>query len=349
MRKARALVTALVFVMLLLSTSSAQETVPKDVLKKYPENRFLHRSGTGESPEQAAESARLEIAKFFEAQISGETLVRQWAESSTSRGKTLETSLTEMSNTVMVGANRDIPGIEIAETNRDKKRNIYVAWAVLDRANYASVLRDRIGTIDSDVDDRLSRGADTDINRLRNMSSVVRSLVLRRRSRQDLLLLDPSAGVESRGVLLNTAMSTLDSLIVNAFDVGVVFNGGVKNNVRSGIVDGVVDAGIRLREYLDVSSAKSAGADLVLIVEHDVSHRTTSYRDRTFHNVDWTLSVRAADTATGQIVDALVLNEKLAGAQNEAQSEDRMIRKLLAEQVPQVSAWVYRSIFKPEE
>ncbi len=87
----------------------------------------------------------------------------------------------------------------------------------------------------------------------------------------------------------------------------------------------------------------------MLLVEHEVSPKTVSYRSRTFHNVDWTLSVRAADTATGAVIDALVLNDAMGGAQNEDQAEDRMVRKILTEQAPQISAWVYQVIFKPEE
>ena len=57
MRKARALLTVLSIVLLSSRIPAAQESVPKDVLKKYPEDRFLHRPGTGESPEEAFNNA----------------------------------------------------------------------------------------------------------------------------------------------------------------------------------------------------------------------------------------------------------------------------------------------------
>ncbi len=327
----------------------AQDSVPKDVTGRFPAGRYLHMLGTGESPEQASEAARLEIAKYFEAKISGRILVEQWAKSTTSRGKTIETSMTEISNAIVVGANRDIPGIEIALLSRNRPRNVYEAWAVLDKDNYTAVLGERIRSIDSGVDDRLSRNPASEIDRLQNLSAVMQSLMLRARSRQDLLLLNPAADVVPRDDLLREVMSDLDSLVANAFDVGVVFNGAVRNEVRSGIVRGAVDAGIRIREYADASSAKDADADLLLLVEHDVSHRETSYRTRTFSNVDWTLSVRAADPSSGAVIDAIVLNDSLSGAQNEAQAEERMIKRILSDQAPRVSAWIYNVIFKPDE
>lgn len=349
MRLARILArTALVSIMLLPLTASAQEP-PADIARKYPAEKFMYRLGTGESPEKASESARFEIASFFEAKISGETYVRQWAESATAHGKTLEKSLTEMSNTVIVGANRDIPGIEIAWTGHNDKRNVYEAWAVLDKANYLSVLRDRIATIDSDVDAKLSNGETTDIGRLRTLSNVMRSLVLRKRSRQDALLLDPDTPVEPRDLMLNAVMTSLDSLIAGAFDVALVFDSGVKSNIRAGMAKGIVDAGIRVNEYLDTASAKDSGADMLLMVEHTLSHKTVSYRSRTFNNLDWVLSVKAADPSTGGIIDVLVLNDKIAGAANETQAEDRMVTRILSDHVPKISEWVYGVIFKPEK
>jgi len=331
------------------AAAAAQGMIPRDIRNRFPEKRFIIRSGTGETPEAAAESARFEIAKFFEAKISGETLVRQWARSRTTRGKTVENHLTELSNTVIVGASRDIPGIDIVKTSENRKTKTYTAWAVLDRNNYRSVLAKRIENVDRDVSDKMSRRADSDITALRTLTDVMRNLVERKRYRMDLLLLDPDAEVEPKDVLLNSVMTSIDSLVTEAFDVGIVFAGEVKSDIRSGIVGGIVDAGIRLKEYSDVSECAGAGADLVMIVEHTASPKTASFRNRVFHNIDWVLSVRAAEPSTRKVIDALVLNGKVAGAQNEIQAEDRMVKKILTSQVPQISSWVYKLIFSPGE
>lgn len=343
----RPLVLFLTAGILLPCFAGAQEP-PKDILKKYPADQFIHRLGTGETPEQASESARFEIASFFEAKISGETYVRQWAESATSHGKTLEKNLTEMSNTVIIGANRDIPGIEIAASIRNDKRNVYEAWAVLDKANYRSVLRDRITSIDRDVSDRLTRPQTTEIGALQNLSSVTRSLILRKRSRQDLLLLDPNDPVESRDQTLAAVMTSLDSLITGAFDVALICDSTMKSPIRAGLVKGIVEAGIRLKEYPDDVSAKSAGADMFLMAEQVLSPRSSSFRDRTYYNLDWVLTVKAADPTTGSVIDAIVLNDKTAGAASDAQAEDRMVQRVLSDHVPKISTWVYNVIFKPE-
>ena len=340
----------LILLMCLASISvRAQGNIPKEVSRTYPADRYIIRAGTGESPEQASEAARLEIAKLFEAKISGETLVRDWAEIRQSRGKTMESQLTEISNTVMVSASRDIPGIEIAQTNHNKRAKTYEAWAVLEKSRYATILRERIQGIDGRVDDRLSQLPESDLACMSIFSGVMRDLIRREQSRQDLFLLDSASAIVPRDRLRYAVMTSLDSLVAEEFDVGIVFSGEVEESIQSGTISGIVNAGIRLTEYPDETSSAGAGSDLVMIVEHTASPKTTKFRDREFHNIDWVLSVKAAVPATGEVIDALVLNDKLAGAQNETQAKDRMVKKILQAQVPGITSWVYQVIFKPEE
>lgn len=348
MRTVRAVLAVVSFFCFIIAVH-AQSDIPKDMLRKYPADRYIHRLGTGESAEKASEASRFEIAKYFESKISGETLVHEWAQSKTSRGKTLESHLTELSNTIIVSASRDIPGIEIASTKRNRRAKNYEAWAVLEKSKYAAVLSERIQKIDRNVDGRLAKPQESDLSLLRVYTGVISELVLREQSMQDLFLLDSGMAVEPRDRLLNAVMTSLDSLISDGFDVGIVFNGEVKNNVKSGIISGIVNAGIRLSEYPDVKSSADSGSDLVMLVEHNVSHRIAKFRNREFFNVDWVLSVKAAVPSTGKVIDALVQNDKLAGAQSESQAENRMVKKILESEVPVITSWVYKVIFKPEE
>ena len=167
MRTACAVLHVVLIMYLTTLSALAQGNIPKEVSRKYPEDRHIIRSGTGETPESASESARFEIAKYFESKISGETLVHQWAQTTTSRGKTMESQLAEVSNTVIVSASRDIPGVEIAANKRNKKLKAYEAWAVLEKSMYANILRERLNNIDSGINEKLSRIEDSDLNRVR--------------------------------------------------------------------------------------------------------------------------------------------------------------------------------------
>ncbi|MFC1528585.1 hypothetical protein ACFL5B_01605 [Candidatus Latescibacterota bacterium] len=349
MRIAHAVVSLALIMCLSESAAYAQGTIPRQVSKKYPEDRYIHRLGTGETSEQAADAARFEITKYFESKISGETIVNQWGQIAGVKGKTIEKHLTEVSNTVIVGASRDIPGIEIAQTERNRRQNNYETWAVLEKSKYAGILGERIQGLDRKVDDRLKQANGTDLDLVRIYSGVMRDLVLRQQYAQDLFLLESGTAVQPRDSLLRSVMTSLDSIITVSFDVGIIFNGEIGDDVKSGIISGIVDAGIRLREYPDVPSAADSGSDLAMIVEHNASPKIAKFRDREFHNIDWVLSVKAVVPASVKVIDALVQNDKLAGAQNQSQAESRMVKKILEAHVPSITSWVYQVIFKPEE
>lgn len=327
------------------------QSIPRAIRNNYPEDRFIVRFGSGEKSESAADNARFEITKYFESKISGETLVREWAQTKTTRGKTIENQLTEFSNTIMIGSSRDIPGIEIVSNEYDKKAKIYEAWAVLEKGKYIATLLDRVKNIDSKVEYQLANIPDGDLNRIRISSQVISDLILREQSLLDLSLLESGAGITSENIVLYRVMSSLDSLIADAFDVGVVYENEIDSKVKAGIVKGISDAGIRIREYADVNTAAEDGIDLLITVEHSVTSRSTSStinnREFNFFFASWVLSIQAKEPDTQDVITTYVRNDETNGG-NAAQALDRMTNKILREQVPAVSKWVYDSILKPE-
>lgn len=329
----------------------AQNNLPKEIRSKYSENFYIVCSGSGDTSESAAESARFEIAKYFESKISGETLVTQWAKSQSARGKTIEDRFTEFSNKIMISASREIPGIEIALTKYNKKSKTYEAWAALDKNKYSLYLREKIENIDSLANHRLANLGGDDLNLIRIYSQVMNDLLLREQARQDLSLLNLGLGLDSNQIVLHGVMTSLDSLIAEAFDVGIVFEGEVNSSIKSGIIKGINDAGIRVREYPDFSAAVDNGIDLLISVEHNVTSRTTSTtinkREFTFHFAGWVLSIKAMDPDTQKVINTFVQKDETNGSY-EDQAFGRMVNKILQVQVPAVSDWVYESIFKPE-
>ena len=181
---------------------------------------------------------------------------------------------------------------------------------------------------------------------------IMNDLLRREKARQDLALLNFGLGLESNEIILYSVMTSLDSLIADAFDVGLVFEGEISSNVKSGMVKGISDAGIRVREYPDFSTAVDGGIDLLITVEHNVTTRTTkttiNKREFTFHFADWVLTVKAMDPKTQEVITTFVHNDETNGSY-ENQALNRMVKKILEVQVPAVSSWLYGSIFKPQE
>lgn len=349
-----------IVVLLLIGGCSAGTTVYVDargkgdeVAKKYPQDRFIVRSGTGDSPEAASEAARLEIIKYFEIKISGETIVKESLQSSTSRGKTVEHITLELSNTIKTSASREIPGIDIVGTEKIRRSDSYEAWAVLDIAKYSGVLRERITEIDNDVDNVMGDSGGSDWKRLRDLTRIMKSLVGRKKSSQDMSLLGAGGVPPSKDGVLRKVVASLDSLVSTAFDVGLVWDGEVESEIKTVVTGGIVDAGIRLREYQDSSAAKDAGADLIMKVRHDISKSTgpkkIGSKEYTITTYDWVLSVDAMDVITDQVIDTLVQRDKFTEMGDAARGQSRMVSKILQNQVPALSTWVYQLIFKPSE
>jgi hypothetical protein len=326
--------------------------IPVIILKKYPENLYIIRSGGGETSESAAEAARFEISKFFETNIRGETIVNQWMKAHTGKGKTEETRSTEITNTIRISSSRDLPGIEIVSSRETKSRKQFEVWAVLEKKSYAAFLQEKIRKIDEEVDRKLADKGEGDMRRARLLSQSAQGLMSREKALDDLNLLKQEQDVPGRSSLFTAVMNSLDSLIAGSFDTGLVFGSGMDEKVRPAMIKGIVDAGIRVKEYSDIQSATGAGVDLILSVEHKVdfpvTNATVSGKDFAFTWANWIVSMKAIDPATQEIIETLVLNDKVSGA-SEGQTRDRMINAMLKIQVPRITTWVYGVIFKPEK
>ena len=177
-------------------------------------------------------------------------------------------------------------------------------------------------------------------------------LILRGQTRQDLSLLDNGYGINSSEILLHRVVTSLDSLIAEAFDVGLVFNSDVDSRIRTGVIKGITDAGIRIKEYADFAAAAAEGNDMVIDVGNGVTtqSRTTKINNKefTFHFANWILSLKAMDPETQEIIDSFFQKGETNGSY-EDQAKQRMLNKILRTNVPAISNWVYAAIFKPTE
>lgn len=317
---------------------------------RYPSDFYIVRTGHGETPEEAAENARFEIVKFFESRISGETTLVQTAKSAITRGKLLEDRLTELTSTVSITGARDIPGIEIVPTEKPDSRGIYEARAVLSKQDYASYLGDKIAGLDASIDHRLQEtgASDDDLANARALATTAREIAERETYRRDQALVAGQSAKASREALFAQVTASLDSLIANALDVGVVFSDQVDAKIRPGIVKGLTDAGIRIREFGGMSAASTGGSDLIVSVAVTATPRTTETtignRKETLFWSDWILSLTAVDPESKQVIDTVVLSDRISG-RDAAQANDRMVRRIMDTQTPAIAAWIYEVVF----
>jgi len=328
---------------------SCEET-PREISDKYSEDVYLVRMGSAEAADQAADAARFEIASYFEVKVSGERLIKQWYQSGTARGKMIEDNLSELTNTIIIRAERDIPGIDIPLTpRRNEDQKLYEAWAVLNKASYGRVLADRITAIDENAQRRYSRTDVSDYERIGDLKRIVADLVLREKYKADLTLLGMAGMISVCPVDPPSVMEALDRLIADEFTVGIVCTGDVAQEVRAAIVQGAVDAGIRVKAYADMDAARAEDADVTLNVSHEVTFTTTAYNNFQFHNASWIIALTLVEPGTEKVIKSEVLDGKKPGAQNNDQARVRMIREIVTTQIQPITEFVYAAIFQPDD
>jgi len=329
---------------------SPSDTGGTSRLPGYPPERFIVRTGTGPTTEAASDAARFEIAAFFESGIAGETVVSQWARSESSGGTLSEERMTVLSGTVSVAAGRDIPGIEIVRTERLEGSRDYRAWAALDRLRHAAFLGERIANLDEAVDSKRSAAYDDDLRAAAGLASILRDLNARERDRRDLAVVSSGMAPPTREPLMLAVLTSLDSLVTNALDVGLVFGPEMREDVKALIASGIADEGIRIVEYSDTMTGVNSGADLVVTVsmESGVTEtaNTISGREVTLQRVDWSMTMQAFDPGTFDIADTLVLRDRASGL-DEKQAFDMMAAQVSNRHLRTISSWIYSVVFGP--
>jgi hypothetical protein len=319
---------------------------------RYHSEFYIVRSGRGKTQEEAAEYARFEIVKFFESRITGETRLRQTSESAVTRGRIVESILTELENEVSVSSEREIPGIEIVENAQVPGSGLYEAWAALSKKEYGALLAERVRTADTTIDTRLGSPGASDIERARTLAGISRIVTERERDRRDLSLVMPEAGVESREALFGMVSASLDSLLEHAIDVGVVLGGDMDDRIRPTIVDGITGSGIRMKEFDSMASAVNGGSDMIvtanIVVTPRVSETTIASQTVKLFWSDWVLSLTAIDPSSKALVDTIVLTDKASGRDPD-QALQRMIGRISETQTPAMARWIYDVIIRPEK
>ena len=345
--------TASIILLLLISigcAGSGKKTLSNNIVEvqsRYPEGLYVLRQGSGDSPVAAADAARLEIAKFFEANISGETKVHQWGQSESKHGRILSRQVTEIVNDIRVAASREIPGIEIVGS-RKLPNGTYESWAALSKTIFAEHVESQIAGFDALVGELLGVRPDTDIRAAQSLAKSAAALLQREEKRGDLVLINRANGIPSGVKRYAAVMTSLDSVITRRLDVGIVIRGDAGTTVSEGLVSGVSAAGIRCNQYDSLSKAASGASDIVISVNCSLTERTSTTtiqsRQQLLHWADWILSFNALDPVTKEIVDSSVLSGKSSGI-DAKQARARMDYAILNENMSAVTSWVYALIF----
>ena len=310
------------------------------VIERYPDALYLVREGTGSSRDEAENAARFEIARFFESRISGESIVRRWAKSVIAGGKTRERFATELTRVITVAAERDIPGIVIADAARSG--DTWRAWAVLDRAAYHQTLDERLTALDREIIDRLALPRGSDLAYAKTLGRSLAALTERERLRGDLSVLGFGLVPPSRSEQASELLVELERLLSDSFVIALKGNSAGTGRTGGTLAGALSAAGFR------VGQTTTDDADMVLSwgIESTVSQRPLKIGDDTVElvRIDWDLDLTAAEPGKSMQLGSVSFHDTVTG-NDETQAQRLMNARIGSDQARKTASWVYELVF----
>jgi len=225
----------------------------------YPRGRFLTGVGAADDPGAAKDRARGEISRVFLTQVTMNTAVTAFEYSSESQGKTAVSSAQNVTQNVRSVSQKDLEGVEIAETWRDGPSGRYYALAVLDRSKALLVLEGRIRELDARLRDNGTQLAAA-AEKMQKAKHALKSLELikaREVLEADMRVLDP-ASVSGEGPEVNAARREAFKAL-SGLDVVLVMSAENSGPVAAAVIKALNVLGIEAR-----NASSEGGADIAV-------------------------------------------------------------------------------------
>ncbi|OGS11709.1 MAG: hypothetical protein A2234_08295 [Elusimicrobia bacterium RIFOXYA2_FULL_58_8] len=224
---------------------------------EYPRSRFLTGVSSADDISTAKDRARAEISKIFSTRINLNTSVVSSDNSYMAQGKAETSSSQNVMQNVRAVSQKELEGVEIAQTWRDGASGQYYALAVLDRARALAALEEKTGELDvlgRELSAQLAAAAEK-LQKAKHALQLMDLLKTRDALAADRRVLDP-AGAGATGLDTN-AIRREASKALAALDVVLLMSGDRSDPVTAAIIKAFNGLGMDAR-----TAPRADGADL---------------------------------------------------------------------------------------
>ncbi|MEK6684424.1 MAG: LPP20 family lipoprotein [Nitrospirota bacterium] len=317
--------------------------------KKYPSAMYLTGVGYADTRQAAADRAYAAISKIFTAEINSKT--QEWEKylQSDSQGRSEDSRRISIEQTTQVSTQKVLENVTIAETWLDDSKAIYYALAVMDRQHAASVLRDRITSLDRKVEELLkqTRQSNDKLQTVRGLHSAVENLLLREAYNTELRIVSPTGKGSESMISLAVIGQDLRQFLAGNFKIVVEVGGPHNDRIGAAIVEGLN------RRGLPVVSAGSPAPDLQpdLVVNGIVAFEPVQMPaggSPPTRFVRWSASFDLTDKATQQVIGS-VARQGREGHLTASEAEARALRTAEQEVASEVGRQIADFIYGKEE
>jgi hypothetical protein len=210
---------------------------------KWPRAQYVTGVGSADDEEAAADRARGEISRVFNSNVSVDTSVDESESTVNAGGKTSVSFSQQLAQNVRTASKKMLEGVEIAERWKDSASARYYALAVLNKGKAMGAVAEKTQALDADASQwKASLDAAGDKFERAKAGAKLAALLKGR------LELENDRRVLGGGALASTvdvsAAKAAAAKALQALDVVVIATGDNADELETGIVTGLVAAGM---------------------------------------------------------------------------------------------------------
>lgn len=291
---------SLVGLLILFTAAMSLAQTPDWVTGKssmYPDDQYITGVGSGDSRQEAENSARANLAEVFRVQLNARFTSNKSETLSGSNGNVSGESTDFTRSNVKVGIRKTLEGSEIADVWKNQKDLEYYALAVLDRQKAATRTADRISGLDT-VLANASRQLDTVTSKLGKLRilSYRKSIALQRRElNSDYSVLSASGrGLALPGVSADEANSELATFCQNEVVFGLDANGAGAKSAEQVVSDELTSRG------LVVNGAGKGKPDFTINISSSMDPSSQPLDG--WYYCGWNIDLKLVDNTTGVVM-----------------------------------------------
>jgi|GEM_PF-4341560 len=261
--------------------------------EEYPRVKYIHAVGVAATHEEAAQTARAEIAKQFNVKI--ETLLTTLAQYTGMEGTAgsswiLNNSVSELTRTYVDEA---VQGIEVVQTWNDTQKGRIYALAVLERGPARNRIEQRVIDLDSEISKLVERSesADSNLARLRPLVTALALMKEREIKNNQLSVINPT-GQGLDGNISSAVLNEKLNAALERINISVAIKGDSAQTVKDAVIASLNNGRL--------SVGGEAAADI--IIEGNLKGIETNEGNRTgFVFAKFTAKITLKDGTNGKV------------------------------------------------
>lgn len=306
----------------------------------YPSELFLVGVGYGDNRKAAEDAAYAAIARIFKAEIEARTTEWEKHLQMDVQGQTQVSRQLSVSQATTVSTQKVLENVRIAAVWRDESRKLDYALAVMDRRQAGSVLRERITTLDLEIEELLAqaRAAGGKLRKARALHQAVQALLLRDAYNTELRVVNRTGAGSASLTRLASVRQELQDFLSRNFRITVEVSGKHGDRIRTAILEGLGRQGF--------PAGLEAAPDADVAVVGTVAFEPVDIPQTVF--VRWTVSFELRDPSTGRILGTLTRQGR-EGHLTASEAEARAVRAAQRAVVEELSDRIARVIYGEEE